>query len=57
LPLERRPPPLVTAGPAGTPLAQAGVIGAPAIMVLFGIPRPTASDAGVQNLTIAGAVV
>jgi hypothetical protein len=48
---------LVTAGPAGTPLAQAGVIGAPAIMVLFGIPRPTASDAGVQNLTIAGAGV
>ena len=31
-----RPPPLVTASAAGTPLAQAGVIGAPATTVLFG---------------------
>lgn len=31
-----RPPPLVTASPAGTPLAQAGVIGAPATTVRFG---------------------
>jgi hypothetical protein len=31
-----RPPPLVTASPAGTPLFRAGVIGAPATSVLFG---------------------
>jgi Putative beta barrel porin-7 (BBP7) len=31
-----RPPPLVTTSPAGTPLLQAGVIGAPATTVLFG---------------------
>jgi Putative beta barrel porin-7 (BBP7) len=31
-----RPPPLVTTSPAGTPLFQAGVIGAPATTVLFG---------------------
>ena len=31
-----RPPPLVTASPAGTPLAQAGVLGAPGTSVLFG---------------------
>jgi hypothetical protein len=31
-----RPPPLVTASPVGTPLFQAGVIGAPGTTVLFG---------------------
>jgi hypothetical protein len=31
-----RPPPLVTTSPTGTPLAQIGVIGAPATTVLFG---------------------
>lgn len=33
---DRPPPPLVTTSPAGTPRAQAGVIGAPATTVLFG---------------------
>jgi hypothetical protein len=31
-----RPPPLVTTSPAGTPPAQAGVLGAPGTTVLFG---------------------
>ncbi len=31
-----RPPPLVTTSPAGTPLAQAGVLGLPTTSVLFG---------------------
>jgi putative beta barrel porin BBP7 len=31
-----RPPPLVTTSPAGTPFAQAGVLGAPGTSVLFG---------------------
>jgi hypothetical protein len=35
-------PPLVTASPAGTPLAQAGVLGAPGTTVLFG-------DSSVNN--------
>ena len=46
------PPPLVTASPDGTPLAQAGVLGAPGTTVLFGAGT---SAAGVQHLTAAGA--